>query len=143
MRPVLVLPLPLLAGCAPPPVAETTAGITALVIAFLIPLLAAAVFSVLTAWGLIAASQARRLTWGRPGAVRAGLATLIAGACYAALGLGSGMLIHTVATQPDAAPLVWLTWPGPTTPGGAVLLVLAGVVMLGVGGGCLLARPPA
>ncbi|MFT5686954.1 MAG: hypothetical protein ACI8RZ_007911 [Myxococcota bacterium] len=131
----------LLSGCAPP-VAETAAGLTLVSIAFLIPLTGAAVFSTLTAWGLITAQQARREDWARRSAVKAGVTCLVFGGLYAATALGNTMLILNTAALTEAAPLVWLTWPGPTTPGGSAILGLAGAVMLAVGGACLLAKPP-
>lgn len=133
--------LVLLSGCAPP-VEETAAAVSVVAIAFFIPLVAAAVFSTLAAWGLVAAKQARQLQWARPGAVRAGVGCLIGGGIYAALALGNTMLIVEARRLPEAEPLLWLTWPGPTTAPGSVLLGVSGAVMLAVGAWCLLAKAP-
>ena len=131
----------LLAGCAPP-VEETVAGIAVVVIAFLIPLLAAAVFSVLTAWGLIAAGQARRLASRRSGAIQATVACLVCGCLYAAAALGNAWIIQLALAGPEPEALQWFTWPGPTTPGGTVLLGLSAAIMLATGGLCAIATAP-
>ena len=133
----------LLTGCSPPPVEETLFAGMAMAIAFLIPLIGAAIFSALAAWGLIAAQEARRHAAARPGAVQAAVACLLGGSGFGLLALGNAWMLFSKMSQPEAGPIWWLEWPAPTSPSALVLLGVAALLLLVVGVLGLLAKAPA
>ena len=125
--------LVLLAGCMPLS-EEAVDEVQAAFVAFIIPLAAAAVFSVLTAWGLVAIQRVRWQTGDRRSALRAAIACLLAGGLYGAAALVNVVAVQAARSLPDAEPLLWFSWPGPGSLPGTLLLSLAAGVMLLVGG---------
>lgn len=122
----------LLSGCMPP-VRESVDVLYGGLVAFFLSLLAAAGFSMLTAWGLVAIQRARWQLGERRHARQAAIACLLAGCLYGAAALVSASTIQAASLLPEAEPLRWLTWPSPSTLPGTALLSVAAVVLLMVG----------
>ena len=116
----------LLSGCMPP-VRESVDVLYGGLVAFFLSLLAAAGFSMLTAWGLVAIQRAHWQLGERRHARQAAIACLLAGGLYGAAALVSAWTIQAASLLPEAEPLLWLTWPSPSTLPGTALLSVAAV----------------
>ena len=111
-------------------------------IQFLSPVVAAVVFSMLTARGVIIIQTMRMKVCQRRAAVQTTVACLLGSFLYAALAVGSAWQIWSAQRLPEPEPLLWFIWPGPATIISTVLLSTAAVVMLVVGGWCAVAKSP-